>query len=133
MMSVSEAVASRRSVRAFTDQPVSIETLRRVLDKARMSPSGCNFQPWEASLVAGAPLAALQAEMIAAAPQDPVEYVIEPPELEETYRNRLRSLGGKMYGAMSIGRGDVDARTAFVQNNTYSFGAPVVLFVHFPR
>jgi len=133
MMSVSEAVASRRSVRAFTDQPVSIETLRRVLDKARMSPSGCNFQPWEASLVAGAPLAALQAEMIAAAPQDPVEYVIEPPELEETYRNRLRSLGAKMYGAMSIGRGDVDARTAFVQNNTYSFGAPVVLFVHFPR
>ena len=133
MMSVSEAVASRRSVRAFSDQPVSLETLRRVLDKARMAPSGCNFQPWEASLVTGAPLAALQAEMIAAAPQDPVEYVIEPPELEETYRNRLRSLGASMYGAMSIGRGDMDARTAFVQSNTYSFGAPVVLFVHFPR
>lgn len=133
MMSVSEAVASRRSVRAFTDQPVPLEVLRRVLDRARMAPSGCNFQPWEASIVTGAPLAALQAGMIAAAPQDPVEYVIEPPELEDTYRNRLRSLGASMYGAMSIGRSDMDARMAFVQSNTYSFGAPVVLFVHFPR
>lgn len=133
MMSVSEAVSSRRSIRAFTDQPVDLQALRRVLDKARMAPSGCNFQPWEATVLTGEPLRALQAKMIAAEPQDPVEYVIQPPELEACYLGRLRSLGAKMYGTMSIGRADLDARKAFVESNTYSFGAPVLLVCHFPR
>ncbi len=133
MMSVSEAVASRRSIRAFTDRPVDLETLRRVLDKARMAPSGCNFQPWEATVLTGEPLRTLQAKMIAAPPQDPVEYVIQPPELEPGYLARLQALGAKMYGGMSIARSDVDARKAFVERNTYSFGAPVLLVVHFPR
>ena len=44
-MNVSEAVATRRSVRAFLDRPVALETLREILDKARMTPSGCNIQP----------------------------------------------------------------------------------------
>ena len=34
---LAEAVATRRSVRAFTNQPVSLETVRRVLDQARMA------------------------------------------------------------------------------------------------
>ncbi|MEM1053047.1 MAG: nitroreductase family protein, partial [Pseudomonadota bacterium] len=34
-MNVTEAVTSRRSVRMFTDQPVELETIRRVLDSAR--------------------------------------------------------------------------------------------------
>ena len=133
MLSVSEAVSSRRSIRAFTKQPVDPETLRRVLDKARMAPSGCNFQPWEATVLTGEPLRALQAKMIAAEPQEPVEYVIQPPELEAGYLGRLQALGAKMYGAMSIGRADLDARKAFFESNTYSFGAPVLLVCHFPR
>lgn len=133
MMSVSEAVAGRRSIRAFTDRPVDLEVLRRVLDEARFSPSGCNFQPWQATVLTGEPLRTLQAKMIAAPPQDPVEYVIQPPELEPHYLDRLKSLGATMYGAMSIGRSDLDARTAFVERNTYSFGAPVLLVCHFPR
>lgn len=51
-MSVSEA-ATRRSMRAFLDKPVPIDTLRRVMDKARIAPSGYNFQRWEATILAG--------------------------------------------------------------------------------
>ena len=36
---VTEAVLSRRSIRAFKDTPVPLETIRRVLDKARWAPS----------------------------------------------------------------------------------------------
>jgi nitroreductase len=55
-MNITEAVASRRSIRAFTDEPISLETLRRVLGRVRWAPSGCNFQPWQATVLAGEPL-----------------------------------------------------------------------------
>ena len=63
-VSVAEAVATRRSVRAFTQRPVPFETIRRVLEQARWAPSGCNFQPWEATVLTGAPLVALQERLL---------------------------------------------------------------------
>ena len=38
-MNVTEAVISRRSVRAFSDRAVDLETIRKVLDTARWAPS----------------------------------------------------------------------------------------------
>lgn len=38
---------SRRSVRAFTDEPVSGEDVQKVIEAARWAPSGANSQPWE--------------------------------------------------------------------------------------
>ncbi|MFD2578936.1 nitroreductase family protein [Novosphingobium colocasiae] len=73
-MIVSDAVASRRTVRSFLDTPVDLETVTRVLDRARMTPSGCNFQPWLATVLTGEPLRAMQDKMLAAKPQDPIEY-----------------------------------------------------------
>jgi nitroreductase len=40
-------VKTRRSVRAFTDQPVSDEVVEKVIEAARWAPSGANSQPWE--------------------------------------------------------------------------------------
>ncbi len=42
-----ELVKSRRSIRAFTDQPVSDEVVTKVVEAARWAPSGANSQPWE--------------------------------------------------------------------------------------
>lgn len=39
-MTVADAIASRRSVRAFTSKPVSLETITRVMEQARWAPSG---------------------------------------------------------------------------------------------
>ncbi|NNC51471.1 MAG: nitroreductase, partial [Erythrobacter sp.] len=58
-MTPTEAVQSRRSVRAFTDQPVDREVLTRVLEKAQRSPSGGNVQPWNAVMLTGEPMQAL--------------------------------------------------------------------------
>ncbi len=132
-MNVSQAVASRRSIRAYTDQPVSLEVLTRVLDKARMAPSGCNFQPWEATVLTGAPLAALQEKMLASARQDPIEYSYSEPQKSPVYLSRLQSLGAAMYGAMGIARENKDARATFTEANVRSFGAPVLLLVHINR
>lgn len=131
--SVSEAVATRRSVRAFLDQPVPIETLRRVLDKARIAPSGCNFQPWEATVLTGAPLAALQQRLLESKPDDPQEYDFSAPGTLPHYRQRLVEVGAAMYAAMGIAREDKDARDEFSRQNLVSFGAPVLLLCHFPK
>ena len=131
---VSEAVESRRTVRAFLPTPVPLATVERILDKARMSPSGCNFQPWEATVLTGEPLKALQDEVAVAPMQhDPVEYDIQPKDITEPYLERLRGVGALMYGAEGIARDDLDSRTAFMQRNLVSFGAPVLLLCHFPR
>jgi nitroreductase len=45
-MNVQEAIAQRRSIRAFKDAPLPDETLRRILHAATLAPSGKNRQPW---------------------------------------------------------------------------------------
>jgi nitroreductase len=130
---VSEAVLSRRSIRQFTDRPVPLEVLRRVLDKARWVPSGCNFQPWEATVLTGEPLRALQEKLLVSPPQDPVEYVITPPDIPQEYKDRLGAMGAKQYGARGIARDDASLRERATSENAVSFGAPVLLLSHIPR
>lgn len=40
-----EKIVKRRTIRKFTQEPVSKETIKRCLDAARLSPSGMNRQP----------------------------------------------------------------------------------------
>jgi len=46
-MDVFEAIKSRRSVRAFTNEPVSDEEIMKLIEAARCAPSAGNIQPWE--------------------------------------------------------------------------------------
>ena len=132
-LSVAEAVMTRRSVRSFLDKPVDLETLTRVMDQARFAPSGCNFQPWEASIVTGEPLKELQAKMKASPPQDPQEYDWSAPNGSPAHLARLHDVSERMYGAMGVAREDKESRRAFMANNIVSFGAPAVLLCYFPR
>ncbi|EGD59224.1 nitroreductase [Novosphingobium nitrogenifigens DSM 19370] len=132
-MDIVEAVASRRSVRAFLDRPVAFETIRRVLEQARMAPSGCNYQPWEAIVLTGEPLKALQDRLLASEPDDPQEYDWSAPGSVDKYQDRLRATGAALYEAMDIPRDATERRNAVVRGNLISFGAPVLLLCHFPK
>ncbi|GHU68682.1 NAD(P)H nitroreductase [Clostridia bacterium] len=46
-----ELCGQRQSCRSFSDQPISHETLLRVVEAARLAPSACNSQPWRFILV----------------------------------------------------------------------------------
>lgn len=46
MMMMLETIMTRRSVRQFTDQAVTEEQVRRLLQAAVMAPSAVNAQPW---------------------------------------------------------------------------------------
>src|SRR5579862_7826750 len=60
-MTVSEAVRSRRSVRAFLDTPVPAALIAEILTKASRAPSGGNVQPWKIYVLSGEALARFKA------------------------------------------------------------------------
>lgn len=45
-MDFTSVIKTRRSVRAYADQPIPEDVLGRVLEAARLAPSGNNGQPW---------------------------------------------------------------------------------------
>lgn len=132
-MNVTEAVLSRRSIRLFKDRPVPGEVVRSILDTARWAPSGCNFQPWEATVLTGEPLQALQQVLLPAMPDDPLEYRYDKPNSSPRHLARVQELGACMYGAFGIDRSDAAGRAEFTRQNKLSFGAPVLILSHFPK
>jgi len=45
-MNVSDAIRAKRAVRRFTEQPLSAETVRAILNAGRRAQSSKNTQPW---------------------------------------------------------------------------------------
>jgi nitroreductase len=133
-MSVSEAVASRRSVRGFLDTPVEDALIRDILAKAARAPSGGNLQPWHIHVVRGSKLAALktlmQARVMAQPKGEPQEYDIYPKVMDEPYRQRRFDVGEGMYAAIGIPREDKMARLLWFARNFQFFNAPLALFCY---
>ncbi|MFP4082856.1 MAG: nitroreductase family protein [Candidatus Aminicenantes bacterium] len=50
-MSVLDAIQKRRSIRKYTQDSIPDQVLQRVLEAARLAPSGKNLQPWRFILV----------------------------------------------------------------------------------
>lgn len=46
MKTFDQIIEARRSIRAYSQQPVEEEKLRAVLEAGRKAPSACNAQPW---------------------------------------------------------------------------------------
>ena len=136
-MRISEAVASRRSVRGFLPDPVDGAVIRRVLDRATRSPSGGNLQPWHFDVIAGDTIEELRSIMRTRAvdlPQgEPPEYDIYPKVVPEANRGYRFELGEALYAAVGIPRDDKAGRFAWLTNNYQFFGAPLALFCSVAR
>ncbi len=136
-MKVSEALATRKSIRAFKPDPVSRETVEKILTAAARAPSGGNLQPWKVYVVTGEARAELirrvaerrKTKALGEAP----EYSIYPPALTEPYKTRRFKIGEAMYGTMGIPREDKIARLNFFSGNWEFFGAPVGLIITIDR
>ena len=137
MVTVSEAVARRRSIRAFLDTPVDIALLREIVEKATRAPSGGNLQPWHLHIVSGDALdrlkAAARARLAGSMFGDGAEYAVYPTTLGETHKARRFAVGEAMYARLGIPREDKAARLEWFSRNYAFFGAPVGLFCFVPR
>lgn len=50
-LKVLEAIRERRSIRRFKASPLSEQQIERLIEAARLAPSGCNVQPWRFIIV----------------------------------------------------------------------------------
>ena len=135
--SVTEALHKRRSVRAFTGQPVDPALLKEIFAAAQRAPSGGNLQPWQVTVLTGEPWQAVKdavAGRIAMGRegQEP-EYDIYPPALTAPWTDRRFGVGEALYASLGIPREDKRGRLARFMDNYRGFGAPVMLFLHCSR
>lgn len=131
---VSDVMRSRRTVRAFRDQPVARELVEEVLRDAAAAPSGANMQPWRVYVVAGTVKDTLCAAVLAAARGGkglPPAHLPEP--LPEVFRSRMADFGARYYRSLGIERSDVQARAGQTERNYFFFGAPVGLIFSIDR
>ena len=85
-MKISDAVNSRKSIRAFLETPVKTSLLIDLLKTASRSPSGGNLQPWHIYLLNGKKMDDFKEFMKQWENPEQPQYEIYPPNLKEPYR-----------------------------------------------
>ena len=127
----------RRSVRDFSDRPVPMALVERILLAAQRAPSSTNMQPWQVDVVSMAARDRLVAAILAAEDKSPgmarAEFCYYPQTWRPPYAERRRQVGLALYGRLGIRKGDeAGARRQMLRNYEF-FGAPVGLILSIDR
>ncbi len=132
-MNVTDAVASRTSIRAFLDKPVDTELIQELLEKAARAPSGGNLQPWRVFVITAETMPRFLSFLKTTDIQDEAAYQVYPSELKSPYRDSRFKVGEDMYALLGIPREDRAARFARLAENYSFFGAPAGFFCFVDR
>lgn len=135
-MTVTEAIKNRRTVRGYLDKEVPMETIKEVLELARLSPSNCNTQPWHIAIVSGEARNKLEAEFLTLL-ENGVEANPDWPDYDQgfvaQYKDRQYDCAMRYYSSMGIEREDRPARKNLFLQNWKFFGAPHAGFLSMPK
>ena len=136
---VDDAIASRRSIRAFKSDPVAREAIENLLAVAARAPSGTNTQPWKVYVLTGSVKRRLS-DAIMAVHNDPVaarehveEYSYYPQQWASPYIDRRRKVGWDLYALLELTRDDKAGMHAQHGRNYQFFDAPVGLMFTIDR
>jgi nitroreductase len=132
-MRVSEAVAARRSIRAFLSTPVPDDLLRELLEKASRAPSGGNVQPWKVYVLNGERTSEFLRYLESAPPVEESEYDVYPAGLWDPHRTARFELGEQMYELLGVPREDKAGRLRQFARNARFFDAPAAFFITLDR
>lgn len=128
-MEIFQAITTRRSIRQFKPDPVPEALLREILGAARWSPSWGNTQPWEIAVLTGESLERLRK----ANRQRFLDRAIPEPDTPmpgiwpEQLKQRYQRVGKQVLTALSIPRGDEEARLRYYGGMFAFFDAPCLL------
>lgn len=129
-MNVTNAVNSRKSVRAFLSKPISTSLLKKLLKKSSRSASGGNLQPWRIYVINKKSMQEFLNFQQEFSRKETPSYEIYPKNLKEPYRSSRFELGEEMYSLLNIPREDKEGRFAQVLKNFTFFGAPAAFFCY---
>jgi len=131
-MNITEAIKKRKSIRGFTSEPVSKDTIREILEAAGRAPSAMNTQPWEFTVIGGDILDKIKSAIIeklrAGAPAHPEHLVVGWP-MDSIYRQRQVELAKNIFSLMDIKRGDKDKRMEWLERGFRFFDAPCAIII----
>ncbi|MCJ7809155.1 MAG: nitroreductase family protein [Desulfobulbaceae bacterium] len=135
MMDVKEAVLERRSIRAFSPEPISREVLEEIMETALWAPSWGNTQPWRLTLIGGEALEEIKEEYVQmfekGVPNSP-DFPM-PTEFNLIQTGRYKGLGKGLFHALGIAREDKENRKSYSKDMMRCFGAPHVIYLHLDR
>ncbi|MCD2189320.1 nitroreductase [Actinomycetospora soli] len=130
--SVSDALRTRRSVRAFRPTPVPREVIEELLALASRAASNSNVQPWRVHVVTGDAKRRLTEDLWAALDagrrdrQPGYPYQPAPDAWVEPFRSRRAEFGDRLYRrTLGVEHDDADGRDRHHRRNYAFFGAPV--------
>ena len=134
-MRVIDALSSRYTCRVFKPEPVSKETVLKIMDAALHAPSWANTQPWEIFVAGGKALDRVRQAYLEnyrnGVPRSPD--VPAPTQWPPTLQRRIEELGAKRFAALGIEREDTLARQRLTEHNFRLFGAPTVVYLCMDR
>lgn len=134
-MHINEALNSRYATRSFKPDPVSKETLLKIVAAATRAPSWADTQPWEIFIAGGEALNRLRRSFIerfdAGGPNQ--TDLPRPQNWPPALQQRTAENSAHRFAAMGVDRNDEIARQAISRRNYEFFGAPVVVYLCMDR
>lgn len=127
--SVSDAIDTRRSLRAFLSKQVDRDVVEQILSTAARAPSGTNMQPWKTYVTTGKTRQHLCETVSSAFDERSVSHTSEvryyPESWFEPYLGRRRQVGWALYNLLGIQKGDRERTHAQHRRNFQFFDAPI--------
>ena len=134
-MDLFDAMRDRRSIRGFTDAPVSRALMEEVLAAANMAPSSMNTQPWHFHVLSGEVLENVRKgnseRMLAGV--EPSREIMAHGAYEGVHRDRQVGIAKQLFAAMGIAREDKVMRQDWVMRGFRQFDAPVSVVVTYDK
>lgn len=126
-------LSTRYSCRAFRADAVPQDTVNDIVNAAQKVPSWCNAQPWQLTITSGKATErfrdAIFNHALSNAPQPDMDW---PASYTGIYKDRRRTCGLQLYGAVGVAKGDYAASAKQMMENYRLFGAPHVAIVTSP-
>ena len=134
-MQFDEVVLGRRSIRGYKPDPVPKAVIREIIAMAMRAPSSLNTQPWNFTVVTGAPLDRIRAgnteRNLAGVPAS--REFRSHGEYAGAHRERQIEIAKQLFAAMGIERHDKEGRQDWVLRGFRQFDAPACIVVTYDR
>jgi nitroreductase len=134
-MDFDDVILGRRSIRGYTSAPVPRALIEEILALAMRAPSSMNTQPWNFTVLTGAPLERIRAgnteNTLAGVPQSREFRTGQP--FAGPHRDRQVGVAKQLFAAMGIARDDQAMRQDWVLRGFRQFDAPVCVIITYDR
>jgi nitroreductase len=130
-----DVVVGRRSIRGYKPDPVPRALIEEILGVAMRAPTSLNSQPWNFTVLTGAPLDRIRAgnteRNLAGIPHS--REFRTGHAFGGAHRERQIGVAKQLFAAMGIARDDKEARLDWVLRGFRQFDAPVCIIVTYDR